>query len=186
MRVKSMEEIMADTSSETHERVYADLHLPEARTAWKQAKEKAKHLEQELGIQDATVVKKLAHGNYYTARMNARVVKERLVSKLRARKFELDPIERSFRRTRSGKISFSASTRAESVVQKTSATSMSVRQSRGGSRISVNSSRRTINYARTLPPSFAPRRRQKEPWHRRPFQRKGYTSWTWTMPSGRM
>ncbi|KAJ7801249.1 hypothetical protein B0H14DRAFT_3092472 [Mycena olivaceomarginata] len=73
-RVKSMEETMADASSETHECVYADLHLPEARTALKQVKEKAKHLEQELGIQDTT---------------------------LRARKFELDPIERSFRWTRS-------------------------------------------------------------------------------------
>ncbi|KAJ7816294.1 hypothetical protein B0H14DRAFT_3744065 [Mycena olivaceomarginata] len=92
-RVKSMEETMADASSETHELVYADLHLPEARTALKQAKEKAKRLEQELGIQDATVLKKLAHGDYFNARMNARV--------LRARKFELDPIERSFRRTRS-------------------------------------------------------------------------------------
>ncbi|KAJ7344069.1 hypothetical protein DFH08DRAFT_701729, partial [Mycena albidolilacea] len=101
IRVKSMEETMADASSETHERVYADLHLPEARTALKQAKEKAKHLEQELGIQDAAVLKKLAHGDYFNARMNARVVKDRLVSKLRARRFELDSIERSFRRTRS-------------------------------------------------------------------------------------
>jgi hypothetical protein len=111
-----MEETMADASSETHERVYADLHLPEARTALKQAKEKAKHLEQELGIQDATVLKKLAHGDYFNARMNARVVKDRLVSKLRARKFELDPIERSFRRTRSGTVPLLASTHANFAV----------------------------------------------------------------------
>ncbi|KAJ7753696.1 hypothetical protein B0H14DRAFT_3600959 [Mycena olivaceomarginata] len=68
MRVKSMEEIMADTSSETHERVH-ELHGSKRGG-------KPKHLEQELGIQDATVVKKLAHGNYYTAR-NERQGRER-------------------------------------------------------------------------------------------------------------
>ncbi|KAF8212959.1 hypothetical protein K438DRAFT_1566092, partial [Mycena galopus ATCC 62051] len=100
-RVTFLEETMANPASEDHERVYADLHIAEARKAWQTAKEKAKRLERELGITDATAVKKLAHSGYYTARMNAKVVKERLLSKLRDRKFERDPIERSFRRTRS-------------------------------------------------------------------------------------
>lgn len=97
---------MANPASEDHKRVYADLHIAEARKAWQTAKEKAKRLERELGITDATAVKKLAHSGYYTARMNAKVVKERLLSKLRDRKFERDPIERSFRRTRSGMFPF--------------------------------------------------------------------------------
>ncbi|KAF8132633.1 hypothetical protein K438DRAFT_2130094 [Mycena galopus ATCC 62051] len=98
-RVTFLEETMANPASEDHERVYADLHIAEARKAWQTAKEKAKRLERELGITDATAVKKLAHSGYYTARMNAKVVKERLLSKLRDRKFERDPIERKLVKT---------------------------------------------------------------------------------------
>ncbi|KAJ7710781.1 hypothetical protein B0H17DRAFT_1155465 [Mycena rosella] len=57
--------------------------------------------EQQLGVSETTTLNKLKHSDYYSAQMNAKAFKERLRAKLRDRKFELDPIERSFRRTRS-------------------------------------------------------------------------------------
>lgn len=101
-RVASLEESLEDEDCTPDVRLYAQLHLASARAAWKKAKEKAARLERELGVNDSTVLKKLAHAPYYSARMNARALKERLRAKLRDRKFELDPIERSFRRTASG------------------------------------------------------------------------------------
>lgn len=83
-------------------RLYAELHLEDARKAWKKEKERALRLQRTLGIDDSTALKKLAHSQYYSARMSAKIFKEQLRGKLRDRKFELDPIERSFRRTRSG------------------------------------------------------------------------------------
>ncbi|KAJ7107142.1 hypothetical protein C8R44DRAFT_834299 [Mycena epipterygia] len=100
-RVASLEESLQDDDCTPDVRLYAQLHLDGARTAWKKEKEKAARLERELGVDDSTVLKKLAHAPYYSARMNARALKERLRAKLRDRKFELDPIERSFRRTAS-------------------------------------------------------------------------------------
>ncbi|KAJ7116733.1 hypothetical protein C8R44DRAFT_832625 [Mycena epipterygia] len=100
-RVASLEESLEDEDCTPDVRLYAQLHLDGARAAWKKEKEKAARLERELGVDDTTVLKKLAHAPYYSARMNARALKERLRAKLRDRKFELDPIERSFRRTAS-------------------------------------------------------------------------------------
>ncbi|KAJ7453456.1 hypothetical protein FB451DRAFT_1342546 [Mycena latifolia] len=82
-------------------RLYAQMHLPRARKAWQAAKARSMRLERELGVTDSTMLKKLQHSKYYTARLNGRALKERLRGKLRDRKFELDPIERSFRHTRS-------------------------------------------------------------------------------------
>ncbi|KAF7341610.1 hypothetical protein MSAN_02058400 [Mycena sanguinolenta] len=55
----------------------------------------------QLGVTDKTALEKLRHSDYYAARMNAKVLKDRVRQRLRERKFELDLIERSFRRTRS-------------------------------------------------------------------------------------
>ncbi|KAJ7898156.1 hypothetical protein B0H14DRAFT_2291491, partial [Mycena olivaceomarginata] len=46
-------------------------------------------------------IQKLRHSDYYAAHMNAKVMKDRLRQRLREHKFELDLIERSFRRSRS-------------------------------------------------------------------------------------
>lgn len=101
-RVKSLEEILTCNDSPVEECLYAEMALPDARKAHKNARDRAAQLERGLGVDDTTVVQKLKHAEYYTARMNGKALKERLRAKLRDRKFELDPIERSFRRTRSG------------------------------------------------------------------------------------
>ncbi|KAJ7635442.1 hypothetical protein B0H17DRAFT_1217284 [Mycena rosella] len=100
-RVASLEEALADEFCMPEVSLYARMNLDDARTAWKQGKDKAVRLEQQLGIDDTTQLNKLKHSKYYALQMNGRAVKERLRAKLRDRKFELDPIERSFRRTRS-------------------------------------------------------------------------------------
>ncbi|KAJ7657014.1 hypothetical protein B0H17DRAFT_1146039 [Mycena rosella] len=100
-RVASLEEALADEFCTPEVSLYARMNLDDARTAWKQGKDKAVRLEQQLGIDDTTQLNKVKHSKYYALQMNGRAVKERLRAKLRDRKFELDPIERSFRRTRS-------------------------------------------------------------------------------------
>lgn len=101
-RMTTLEETLVNPLSTDDAQLYAELNLEDSRKAWNQQKDRAARLERQLGIDDKTVLKKLAHTEYYTARMNAKAVKERLRAKLRARKFELDPIERSVRRTSSG------------------------------------------------------------------------------------
>ncbi|KAJ7788818.1 hypothetical protein B0H14DRAFT_2267290, partial [Mycena olivaceomarginata] len=79
----------------------AESRVENAEAAWRREQQKLKHLEQQLGVTDATLIEKLRHSDYYVARMNAKVMKDRLRQRLRERKFELDLIERSFRRSRS-------------------------------------------------------------------------------------
>ncbi|KAJ7067771.1 hypothetical protein B0H15DRAFT_793738 [Mycena belliarum] len=98
-RVKSLEEILTCNDSPVEECLYAEMALPDARKAHKNARDRAAQLERGLGVDDTTVVQKLKHAEYYTARMNGKALKERLRAKLRDRKFELDPIERSNRLT---------------------------------------------------------------------------------------
>ncbi|KAJ7474951.1 hypothetical protein FB451DRAFT_1034933 [Mycena latifolia] len=100
-RVASLGEPLQERDCTDDIRLYAQMHLPGAREAWQAVKARSMRLERELGVTDSTMLKKLQHSKYYTARLNGRALKERLRGKLRDRKFELDPIERSFRRTRS-------------------------------------------------------------------------------------
>ncbi|KAJ7765044.1 hypothetical protein DFH07DRAFT_955881 [Mycena maculata] len=96
-----MEEALQDDKTPTDERLYANMNHADTQEAWKQQKERVARLERDLGVNHSTALKKLEHSEYYTARMNAKALKERLRAKLRDRKFELDPIERSVRRTAS-------------------------------------------------------------------------------------
>lgn len=101
-RVAELEESLQQEDCTADVQLYVETHIDDARKAWKKEQARATRLQQTLGIQDTTALKKLAHSDYYCARMNAKSLKERLRAKLRDRKFELDPIERSFRRTTSG------------------------------------------------------------------------------------
>jgi hypothetical protein len=99
-----LQDALVDPKSTPHVLLYAESHINAARAAWKSGQEKLQRLQAQLGIADATALQKLRHSDYYGARMNAKLLKDRLRQRLRERKFELDLIERSFRRTRSGKI----------------------------------------------------------------------------------
>ncbi|KAJ6534507.1 hypothetical protein DFH09DRAFT_1092099 [Mycena vulgaris] len=89
-RVASLEESVEEDDCTPKVRLYAELHLEDARKAWKE-KERALRLQRMLGIDDSTALKKLAHSQYYSAQMNTKIFKEQLRGKLRDRKFELNP-----------------------------------------------------------------------------------------------
>ncbi|KAF8126659.1 hypothetical protein K438DRAFT_1912444 [Mycena galopus ATCC 62051] len=99
--VQDLQDCIADTDSTAQEFIHAESKITGARAALQKEKAKVNRLEQQLGITDAVAVRKLTHINYYMTRMNARILWERILSRLRGRKFELDVIERSVRRTRS-------------------------------------------------------------------------------------
>ncbi|KAF7372750.1 hypothetical protein MSAN_00480600 [Mycena sanguinolenta] len=96
-----LHDALADTQSTAHVLLYAQTHANAARNAWQKEQQTLRKLEQQLGVTDKTALEKLRHSDYYAARMNAKVLKDRVRQRLRERKFELDLIERSFRRTRS-------------------------------------------------------------------------------------
>ena len=56
-----------------------------------------------LGVQDKQNLRHALKSPYYTHRMNARALKQRIRAKLRNRKFELDRVERPFRRKKAGR-----------------------------------------------------------------------------------
>ncbi|KAJ7318477.1 hypothetical protein DFH08DRAFT_971233 [Mycena albidolilacea] len=96
-----LRDALGDLDSTAHVLLYAESRVENAEAAWRREQQKLKRLEQQLGVTDATLIEKLRHSDYYAARMNAKVMKDRLCQRLRERKFELDLIERSFRRSRS-------------------------------------------------------------------------------------
>ncbi|KAJ7714827.1 hypothetical protein DFH07DRAFT_974350 [Mycena maculata] len=100
-RMTRMEEALQDDKTPADERLYANMNHADTQKAWKQQKERVTWLERDLGINHSTALKKLEHSENYTARMNAKALKERLQAKLCDHKFELDPIKRSVRRTAS-------------------------------------------------------------------------------------
>jgi hypothetical protein len=67
------------------------------------AKKKLYQREQALGVQEKQSLRTLGKSKYLNLRMNARALKQRLRDRLRSRKFELDKVERSFRRLVNGK-----------------------------------------------------------------------------------
>jgi hypothetical protein len=101
-RVAELEESLQQEDCTPEVQLYVETHIDDARKAWKKEQARATRLQQTLGIQDMTALRKLTHSDYYCPCMNAKSLNERLRAKLRDRKFKLDPIERSFRRMTSG------------------------------------------------------------------------------------
>jgi hypothetical protein len=66
------------------------------------AKKKLKDKEAALGVSQNQDLKRLAGSEYMRLRMNARALLRRLRDRLRSRKFELDKVERSYRRLVNG------------------------------------------------------------------------------------
>ncbi|KAJ7204070.1 hypothetical protein GGX14DRAFT_368993 [Mycena pura] len=72
--------------------------LEAAEEALASAEKLLRDKEKALGVQEHQALHKLVKSTYIRLRMNARALKRRLRDRLRARKFELDKVERSFRR----------------------------------------------------------------------------------------
>ncbi|KAK7006739.1 hypothetical protein R3P38DRAFT_3214096 [Favolaschia claudopus] len=100
-RLTSLEETLLDDNALPTARQYAEMNIDSTRSSYQTEKRRATQLEQKLGVNDATVLEKLQHGDYYTAKMDAVAYKDRLLARLKDRKFEFDPIERRARVSKS-------------------------------------------------------------------------------------
>ncbi|KAJ7744004.1 hypothetical protein B0H14DRAFT_3097169 [Mycena olivaceomarginata] len=77
---------------------YYQVEFDKADAARATAEKTLREKERALGVGERRALGKMSHLQYYNARMNARATKRRLRDRLRQRKFELDLVERSFRR----------------------------------------------------------------------------------------
>ncbi|THU96080.1 hypothetical protein K435DRAFT_858916 [Dendrothele bispora CBS 962.96] len=82
-------------------RAMADDDLEKAKEQLRKARQKLSQQEKSLGIPERRQLKNLEASPFLTKRMNALSLKIRLRQRLRARKFELDRLERSYRKQRS-------------------------------------------------------------------------------------
>ncbi|KAG6822788.1 hypothetical protein H0H92_012597, partial [Tricholoma furcatifolium] len=78
--------------------VEAELELEDARNALKRHETTLRAKYRALGIDQRHRLEKLISNKYYGVLINARAAKKRLRDRLRMRKFELDRLERSFRK----------------------------------------------------------------------------------------
>lgn len=83
---------------------FYQVELDAATEAVAKAQQKLSNKEKALGVKQHQALKKLSTSEYIRLRMNARALKRRLRNRLRARKFELDKVERSFQRLVNGKL----------------------------------------------------------------------------------
>ncbi|KAJ7713201.1 hypothetical protein DFH07DRAFT_974803 [Mycena maculata] len=83
--------------NDTDATVY-EVQLAAATEALQKAEQKLRLKESALGVGEHQALKRLSTNHYIHLRMNARALKRRLRDRLRARKFELNKVERSFRR----------------------------------------------------------------------------------------
>lgn len=82
-----------------------ELEMQAAQEALEKAKASLERKEQALGLEDVGELEKLATSEYMRLRQNARRLKLRLLYRLRARKFELDIVERTHRLLVTGEVS---------------------------------------------------------------------------------
>ncbi|THU81002.1 hypothetical protein K435DRAFT_694536 [Dendrothele bispora CBS 962.96] len=100
-RVSSLEDVVLSNQSASYQQAIAADDLVKAREQLRIAMHKSSKQEKSLGIPEQAQLKHLVNSTFLTKRMNAQAVKTRLRERLRARKFELDRLERSFRKQRS-------------------------------------------------------------------------------------
>jgi hypothetical protein len=103
-RICKLESILIDPYTESDAFADAELGLERAQAALSESNARLRAKEAGLGIRDRNQVHQLITNPFIEARMNARALKMRLRDKLRFRKFELDRLERSFRKQVNGKV----------------------------------------------------------------------------------
>jgi len=97
-RVVELEDTIMDGLSDLADVSSAEAKLPGLRAELERKELAVKNKERALGVGEMTELRRLVSSPYIAARMNARALKIRLREKLRARKFELDQVERAFRK----------------------------------------------------------------------------------------
>ncbi|THV01542.1 hypothetical protein K435DRAFT_655068 [Dendrothele bispora CBS 962.96] len=100
-RVRDLEILMTSEQSTSYQRAMAEDDLLKAKSELKKARQKSSRQESSLGFSERQELKHLMNSPFLTKRMNARSIKIRLRERLRARKFEFDRLERSYRKQQS-------------------------------------------------------------------------------------
>jgi hypothetical protein len=98
--------------SNTANIVDVELQLSEYRSKCKRIADIIQKRRHSLGVSDQANLQGLRSNAYLRIRMNARAVKTRLRDRLRSRKFEIEKLERSYRRTVNGMSSCCAGVKA--------------------------------------------------------------------------
>ena len=80
-----------------------ELELETALKSLRKAHLKVTKKEDALGVDAKNQLRHLINSPFLTKKMNARALKTRIRERLRSRKFELDRLERSYRKQRSGR-----------------------------------------------------------------------------------
>ena len=119
------------------------------------AEAKLKQKEAALGVSETQALNRLASSEYMRLRMNARALKFRIRNALRARKFELDKVERSYRRLINGERVFGVLRPGMGLTrtQSRNCTRILNLRSNVGSRLSINSTTNITSSVRTSPSS---------------------------------
>lgn len=112
-RVRDLEETIVSPLAQRFEVVAAQSALEEAINMRDKAEAAVGQAEQKLGVHALVQLRQLLNNPFIIARMNALAVKLRLRERLRARKFELERLERSFRKQTNGKWYILVSTLAQ-------------------------------------------------------------------------
>ncbi|KAF8059310.1 hypothetical protein FPV67DRAFT_1426412 [Lyophyllum atratum] len=97
-RVTNLEDEILDPSADTVAISGVEAQLAIARPKLHDTELRLKHQERALGVDDRAELIQLLGNSFIAARMNALALKVRLCERLRARKFEMDRVERSFRK----------------------------------------------------------------------------------------
>lgn len=101
-RVHKLEDTIINPEAEEYEVGDAEMRLGEAQHKLKRARAAVRQQEQALGVEARVQLEKLINSPFIAAQMNARALKLRLREKLCRRKWELERIERSYRKQVNG------------------------------------------------------------------------------------
>ena len=102
--VDDLHKRIVDISSEAWEVATAELELETALHVLKSAQGRVQKKERALGVAAKEELRKLIKSPFLAKKMNARALKTQIRERLRSRKFELDRLERSYHKQRSGKL----------------------------------------------------------------------------------
>ncbi|THU82162.1 hypothetical protein K435DRAFT_692076 [Dendrothele bispora CBS 962.96] len=99
-KMKVLEDTITDKGAAMYEIAAAQVDLPKAVDDYNKATDQLRKKESLLGVDQKTQLRRLIDNAYIQKSANARALKSRLRQRLQARKFELDRLERCYRKKR--------------------------------------------------------------------------------------
>ncbi|KAG6903516.1 hypothetical protein DXG01_000488, partial [Tephrocybe rancida] len=97
-REREYDALIEDEATPMDEYIEAKADLESVRVRLQDLNTRIRNKQSVLGVTDRARLRNLMNNPFLTARMNALALKQRLRDRLRARKFEMERLERSFRK----------------------------------------------------------------------------------------